>query len=178
MSDRDIDRELELLEAELKRLEAEYNMYLRRPPAASAVGDARPRRTRWSSGSIACTSRTTGDRFRFNTLQSRFQTFADLWDRGLRAREEGRPVRSRSLRPPTEEKPKRAPRTASLHVTTFSDPMKEMDKLHELYDSLAEARREVGEDAIPVPQVRGSDQDAGRRASSRRAARRSRSASR
>ena len=24
-----------------------------------------------------------------------------------------------------------------------------MDKLHELYDSLAEARREVGEDAVP-----------------------------
>ena len=36
-----------------------------------------------------------------------------------------------------------------LTVTTFSDPMKEMDKLHDLYDSLAEARREVGEEAMP-----------------------------
>ena len=27
--------------------------------------------------------------------------------------------------------------------------MREMDKLHELYESLAEARREVGEDAVP-----------------------------
>ena len=34
-------------------------------------------------------------------------------------------------------------------MTTFSNPLKEMDKLRELYDSLAEARREVGEDAIP-----------------------------
>jgi hypothetical protein len=27
--------------------------------------------------------------------------------------------------------------------------MKEMDKLHDLYDSLAEARREAGEEAVP-----------------------------
>ena len=36
-----------------------------------------------------------------------------------------------------------------MHVTTFSDPLREMDKLQDLYESLAEARREVGEDAIP-----------------------------
>ena len=34
---------------------------------------------------------TSAERFRFQTLQSRFQTFIDLWDRGQRAREEGRP---------------------------------------------------------------------------------------
>ena len=33
-----------------------------------------------------------GDRFRFQTLQSRYATFIDLWDRGLKAREEGRPA--------------------------------------------------------------------------------------
>ena len=36
-----------------------------------------------------------------------------------------------------------------MHVTTFSDPLKEMDKLHDLYESLAEARREAGDDAVP-----------------------------
>ena len=36
-----------------------------------------------------------GDRFQFSTLQSRFTSFVDLWDRGLRAREEGR---SRAVR--------------------------------------------------------------------------------
>ena len=30
-------------------------------------------------------------RFRYNTLQQRVRTFADMWGRGLRAREEGRP---------------------------------------------------------------------------------------
>ena len=44
--------------------------------------------------------------------------------------------------------PKR-PADRVLTVTTFSDPTKEMDKVQELYESLAEARREVGEEAIP-----------------------------
>ena len=42
---------------------------------------------RWDRGYI----QSAADRFQFDTLQRRFQTFIDLWDRGLRAREEGRP---------------------------------------------------------------------------------------
>ncbi len=34
-------------------------------------------------------------------------------------------------------------------MTTFADPLHEMDKLHDLYESLAEARRDVGQDQIP-----------------------------
>ena len=36
-----------------------------------------------------------------------------------------------------------------MHVTAFRDPMREMDKLHTLYDSLMDARREAGEDVVP-----------------------------
>ena len=144
----ELDRELEVLEAELKRLEAEYNMYfagrLPRPPWETR-GRVNAMVRRLDNVHIP----NTGGRFRFNTLQSRFQTFSDLWDRGLKAKEEGRPGPFSFLRPPsTEEKPKR-PTDRILHVTTFSDPMKEMNKLQDLYESLSEARREVGEDAIP-----------------------------
>jgi hypothetical protein len=143
----DVDRELLLLEAELKRLEAEYNMFfagrLPRPPWETrgrvAAMVKRLDRARLSN---------YGDRFRFTTLQSRFATFTDLWDRGLRAREEGRP--GPFAQPPrsTEQKPSR-PDDRILHVSTFSDPLREMDKLHDLYDSLAEARRAAGQDAVP-----------------------------
>jgi hypothetical protein len=34
-------------------------------------------------------------------------------------------------------------------VAAFRDPVREIDKLTELYESLAEARREVGEEAVP-----------------------------
>ena len=36
-----------------------------------------------------------------------------------------------------------------MHVTAFRDPMREMDKLHTLYDSLMDARREAGDDVVP-----------------------------
>ena len=143
----DLDRELGLLETELKRLEAEYNMFfagrLPRPPWETR-GRVHAMVRRLDNAHIP----NTGARFRFSTLQSRFQTFADLWDRGLKAKEEGRPGPFANLRPPVEQQPKR-PIDRVLNVTTFSDPVKQMDKVQELYESLAEARREVGEEAIP-----------------------------
>ena len=90
-----------------------------------------------------------GDRFRFTTLQTRYARFVDLWDRGLRAREEGR---TGGPFPPPPKSPAPAPRRPEdrvVRVTTIHDPMREMDKLHDLYDSLAEARRQVGQDSIP-----------------------------
>jgi hypothetical protein len=143
----DVDRELTTLEAEMKRLEAEYNMFfagrLPRPPwETRGRVEAMVKRID-RSGLIH-----TGTRFRFETIQTRFHTFSDLWERGLRAREEGRPGPFAQPVRTEPEKPKRR-EDRILHVTTFSDPLKEMDKLHDLYDSLAEARRESGEEAVP-----------------------------
>jgi hypothetical protein len=91
----------------------------------------------------------SGDRFRFEMLQSRFQTFVDLWDRGVRAREEGRP--GPFAQPPPKDRTKKPaePESKVLHVTAFTDPMREMDKLHSLYDSLMDARRQSGEEVVP-----------------------------
>jgi hypothetical protein len=144
----DIERELQVLEVELKRLEAEYNMYfagrLPRPPVETRkrVEGLVKRMDRMHISNY-------GHRFKFSTLQGRYSAFVDLWDRGLRAREEGRPGPFAQPRS-TEEKPKRVAADERLvRVTTFKDPLQEMDKLHELYDSLTEARRESGQDAIP-----------------------------
>jgi hypothetical protein len=144
----DFDRELSLLEAEIKKLEAEYNMYfagrLQRPP-----WEMRKR----VEGLVKQLDRTHipnyGQRFRFTTLQSRFAKSLDLWDRGLRAREEGRPGPFVQPRP-VEERPKpRRPEDRVVHVASFEDPLKEMEKVHQLYDNLAQARKEAGQEAIP-----------------------------
>jgi hypothetical protein len=146
----DIEREIQVLEVELKRLEAEYNMYfagrLPRPP-----WETRKR----VEGLVKKLDRqhisNYGHRFKFNTLQGRYSSFTDLWDRGLRAREEGRSGPFAQPRPPAvEEKPKRpAAEDKLVHVTSFKDPLQEMDKLKELYTNLAEARKQAGQDAIP-----------------------------
>jgi hypothetical protein len=142
-----LDQELTILESELKRLEAEYNMFfagrLPRPP-----WETRGRVAAMVKRLDRTHINNTGDRFRFNTLQTRFATFSDLWERGLRAREEGRPGPFAQPQRQDDSRRKR-PEDKILHVTTFSDPMKEMDKLRDLYDTLADARRESGEDPVP-----------------------------
>ena len=85
-----LERDLQRLETDLRQLELDYTMFFAgqrpRPPVESR---ARVEATirRWDRVPI----QGSAERFRYNTLQHRFRTFADLWDRGLRAREEGRP---------------------------------------------------------------------------------------
>lgn len=143
----ELQKDLLALTADLKRLEAEYTMFfagrLPRPPWETR-GRVEAMLKRLDRGHIP----GTADRFRFQQLQSRFQTMVDVWDRGLRAREDGRPG---PFAAPPKAAPAPAPRADSkvLHVTAFKDPMREMDKVHALYDSLMDARRELGEDVVP-----------------------------
>jgi len=140
-----IDKELRRLEADLKQLEAEYNMFF----------SGRLPRLPWETrGRVEALVKqydrayiqNTGDRFRFSTLQARFAAFVDLWDRGLRAREEGRPGPFAHKRAPASDRkgPDRI-----LHVASFQDPVREIDKLTDLYESLSEARRAVGQEQVP-----------------------------
>jgi hypothetical protein len=145
----DLERDLQLLESDLRKLEGEYNMYfsgrLPRPPweTRSRVEAALKRLDRTSI-------RNYGDRYRFTSLQARFSAFVDLWDRGLRAREEGRPGPFAQQRKPEVKKPvKHEDKDKVLFVASFKDPMKEMDKLHDLYDTLRDARSARGEENVP-----------------------------
>ncbi len=148
MAQTDIERDLARLETDLKQLEAEYNMFfagrLPKPPweTRTKVETAVKKLDR---GHI----QNTGIRFRFLTLQSRYSAFIDLWDRGQRAREEGRPGPfAQAAAKPRADKPE-AKETRVVHVAAFQDPAHEMRKLEDLYESLASARRESG--AAPVP---------------------------
>jgi len=143
----ELERELQILEVELRKLEGEYNMYfsrrLPRPP-----WETRSRVELLVKRLDRSYIQNYGDRYRFGTLQARFSAFVELWDRGLRAREEGRPGPFAHRRPPETKKPAR-PEDKVLFVAAFRDPLKEMDKLHDLYDKLRDAREEVGEENVP-----------------------------
>lgn len=143
-----LQRDLELLAADLKRLEGEYNMFfsgrLPRPPWETR-GRVQAIIKRYDRGH----SMGTGDRFRFEQLQSRFQSLVELWDRGLRAREEGRPGPFAQPLPKAAAKKPAARGGQVLSVTAFTDPVREMDKLHTLYDTLMDARKQHGEDVVP-----------------------------
>ena len=143
----DIQRDLLALTADLKRLEAEYTMFFagrsKRPPWETR-GRVEATIKRWNRGQIPGTS----DRFRFEMLQSRFRSLADLWDRALRAKEEGRPGPfAQPAQKATTKKPEGDSKV--VHITSFKDPVREMDKLHVLYDTLMEARRRSGDEVVP-----------------------------
>ena len=79
------------LEAEIRRLEAEFNMFfagrLPRPP-----WETRTRVTALVKRHDQSYIQNTADRFRFESLQTRFYKFLELCDRQMTAREMGRPT--------------------------------------------------------------------------------------
>ncbi|HEV3062765.1 MAG TPA: MXAN_5187 C-terminal domain-containing protein [Vicinamibacterales bacterium] len=146
MAKTSVEQDLMHLETELKQLEAEYNMYfsgrLPKPP-----WETRARVAALVKQYDRAHIQNTGERFRFHTLQSRYATFVDLWDRGLRAREEGRA--GPFAQPRKKDADQKSLEDKIVHVASFRDPVREIDKLTELYESLTEARREVGEEQVP-----------------------------
>jgi hypothetical protein len=150
----DAERELQTLTAELRKLEGEYTMYfsgrLPRPPweTRGKVDQLFKKFDRRPTDTLVT-------RFRLQTLQTRYSRFTDMWDRALRAREEGRhvPGMGPAGRQRIEEGPPPPPPVIGpdglVHKATFKDPIHEMDKVHELYDSLMDARRSAGEDVVP-----------------------------
>lgn len=154
MAASETERDLEKLEAALRQLEAEYNMFFagraKRPPWETR-SRVEAMIKRYDRGYI----QNFGERFRFQTIQSRFMTFVDLWDRGLRSRDEGRPgaafatktaARALPAEPPRDDD---KPANRVVCVTSFRNPAQEADKVKTLYDSLSEARRGAGQDVIP-----------------------------
>lgn len=146
----ELERDLQTLEASLRRLELEYNQYfagsLPRPP-----WETRQRVEALLRRFDRAYIQSAVDRFRLSTLQSRFSTFIDLWDRALRAREEGRPGPFfRGPRPVAPEPEPERPAERVVGAATVMDPARDSEKLEALYDSLVAARRETGtEEALP-----------------------------
>ena len=153
----EFERDLRLLETTIHQLESQYNMFfagsLPKPPleARSRVEALLRRYDRAYIQSYA-------DRFRLGTLQTRFTRFCELWDRGIRAREEGRPGPVQHLKRddlPAETRPVPAPPSPALpaehavHVNVTADEGLD-DKIESLYAALVEARRATGSrDELP-----------------------------
>ncbi len=155
----EFDHQMSQLEAELKRLEAEYNMFFagrlpRLPWETRARVEALVKR--YDRMSL----RNTAEKFRFGTLQARYVAFCDLWERSLKAREEGRPQRGRRAgahvepavapgKVPAKPHADGAPSAKVVAVAAFRDPAAEGDLLADLYDRLSAARKDAGEKPVP-----------------------------
>ncbi|MEZ5284352.1 MAG: MXAN_5187 C-terminal domain-containing protein [Vicinamibacterales bacterium] len=162
----EFDREFQLLEAELRRLEGDYNQYfagrLPRPP-----WEQRTRVDQMMKRYDRMHIQNTGDRFRFQTLQSRWAKFAELWDRQMNAMETGRRPGMRASRAPMppprppspapDEAPSRdrvqapppaEPSRPSPGQMRLTDPGAQEDRVQALYEQVSRARKDAGEKPV------------------------------
>ena len=100
--------------------------------------------------------RNNTERFRYHSLTARYNTFAELWGKRLRALEEGRPVglhgrAAAALPPPAAPAPAPTPREARREVAEagvrIHDPARDADALRGLYERFLEERKRAGEAA-------------------------------
>lgn len=138
------ERELDALAARLKQVETEYTMYFAgRSPRPPVESRARLDQAMRALGRTHLP--TSALRFRFGTLQARYVRFVDLWDRGVRAREEGRPG------PLGRQAPTRAVEADAsvVHGVGFRSLSDAASGVRALYDALMRARQLEGRQAVP-----------------------------
>ncbi len=129
------DEQLTRLEEDIRRLRTEFDIFFngaaKRPPYETKgrvetllkrLGDDR--------------ALTYAQRFRYNSLAARYNSFRDLWRRIMQGREEGRDLLSTSR--------------ASVKITEAAsficlDAHKEVEVVKNLYDSFLDAKRRCGE---------------------------------
>jgi hypothetical protein len=96
--------------------------------------------------------RNNAERFRYQSLVARYNTFSELWNKRLRAREEGRvaglhvPRTLASLAPPAPAPPAPPARTASpTGEVRIQQPDRDAEALRTLFDQFLAKRKETGE---------------------------------
>jgi len=144
------------LEAEIRRLEAEYNMFFAgRLPRLP--WETRTRVEALVKKHDRSFIRNTADRFRFESLQNKYAKFCELWERQLNTMEGGRPKRGGMKHPPapprTVAKAEPAPQADPDRVVRFSSGGADDDRVRELYEKLAEVKKAAGEAAVPIDRV-------------------------
>jgi pyruvate/2-oxoglutarate dehydrogenase complex dihydrolipoamide acyltransferase (E2) component len=171
------DKQMQHLDAEIRRLEAEYNMFfagrLPRPPF-----ETKNRVHALVKKHDNSFIRNTADRFRFETLQTRYYKFMELVDKQMTARELGRPVIGRpsaappkAAAPPPAEAPRSAQGAAGAPPSAADRAREAAEKnaervvkfgradagadsrVKELYEQLAAAKKQVGEAPVAYERV-------------------------
>jgi hypothetical protein len=153
----DFEREMIYLEAEIRRLEAEFNMFfagrLPRPPWETRAKVATLIK-KHDQGFI----RNTADRFRFESLQHRHQKFLELWERQMTNRELGRQTigAKRAAPAPAPASVKQAaesPEPSLIRFARDQEPTAESDRVKQLFDQLAAAKKQVGETPVAIDRL-------------------------
>ena len=149
-----INDDLDILERSFRQLQIEWEKFFggveKKPPT-----DMRARVEALIKKYAYAEIRNNTERFRYQTLASRYATFNELWNKRMRAIEEGRPMgihgiyERRVAPPPVYAPPTPAARAAASGggEVRVKDPGGDTDAVRSLFDRFLEARKAAGEAA-------------------------------
>jgi hypothetical protein len=152
-----IPEDLDQIEQSIRKLQIEWEKFFggveRKPPT-----DLKARLEALIRRHVDSEIRNNTERFRYQTLTARYNTFAELWNKRLRALEEGRPVglhgRAAAAPPPAAAaapaataSPRVARREAAEGGVRIQDPARDAEALRGLYERFLEERKRAGEAA-------------------------------
>jgi hypothetical protein len=151
-----VDEELDQLEAQLRRLKIEYEVYFSsrdKKPPADIEWKVLAYLRKFSDGRL-----TFAQRFRYNAMAQRYAIYSDLWRKKTRIREEGyrRPqdalLSVQGVRLEEHEPEHKVYGLSHAAVSSdqpfavnFSDAAAERDKVERLFLALSDAKRKAGE---------------------------------
>jgi hypothetical protein len=143
--------DLDQLEAMLRQLQIEWEKFFggveKKPPnELRARVDALVKKYAYAE------IRNNTERFRYQALSSRFNTFSELWNKRMRAIEEGRPVglhgRAAAIAAPAAARSAAAAPAAAPGAggeIRVRSPEKDESAVRALYERFVQARQEAGE---------------------------------
>ena len=136
-----VDEQLTRLEEDIRRLRVEFDIFFngaaKRPPydtkgrvetLLKRIGDDR--------------TLTYAQRYRYNSMASRYNAFRDLWRRTMQGREEGRDLVSTTRANMKSDMP-----AAPIEPVSFvcTDAHRELEVVKNLYQSVVDAKQRCGE---------------------------------
>ena len=140
--------DLDLLEKSIRQLQIEWEKFfsgLERKPPVDLRTKLEGMIRRYSNAEI----RNNTERFRFQNLASRYQSFVELWAKRLRAMEEGRPVglhgKAAAMAPPPLSHVAPPPARAESNEVRVKDASADTEAVRSLFDRFLEARKQSGE---------------------------------
>jgi hypothetical protein len=140
------EEDLEILERSIRQLQIEWEKFfagIERKPPMDLKGRVETLIRRYAYAEI----RNNTDRFRYQTLTARYNTFSELWSKRLRATEEGRPAAHGPHRAPapTVAPPPPAARSAAPGQVRVQDPQRDAEAVRALFNRFLEVRQQAGE---------------------------------
>jgi len=153
-----LSEDLDRLDVTMRQLQVKWDLFFNgqeKKPPSDLQSNVEQLIKKYANSEI----RNNGERFRYQSLSARYTTFNELWQKRLRAREEGKAfgmhgIRSEQLPPPRPAAPAPTPKAQRTGPAAgeirVADAARDTDAVQQLYNRFVEERIRAGEAHAPV----------------------------